>query len=95
MYRDAVDNLDIEDEDDDEYEMITSFDFDVLGEHISCFLHTLQLMVKDGLQNIGSVSSTIAKASKMVSYVRKSSLASDLLDGGPKFQVKNDTRWNR
>ena len=94
MYRDAVDNLDIEDEDDDEYEMITSFDFDVVGEHISCFLHTLQLVVKEGLQNIGAVSSTIAKASKMVSYVRKSSLASDLLDGGPKLQAKNDTRWN-
>lgn len=68
--------------------------FDYLPKHISCFIHTLQLVVNDGLKQIGAVSSIINKVSKMVSYVRHSCQATSLFEGGHKLQAKNNTRWN-
>ena len=41
-----------------------------LPPHISCFLHSLQLVVKDGLNNMGTGSTAIAKGAKLVSHVR-------------------------
>ena len=43
---------------------------------------------------MGTGSTAIAKGAKLVSHVRHSCLASDLLEDGYKLQAKNDTRWN-
>ena len=59
-----------------------------------CFAHTLQLVVKDGLKKMGQLKKVIAKASGVVSYVRRSSLASDLLENEGKLQSATATRWN-
>ena len=50
--------------------------------------------MKDGLEEIGSMAGTITKASKLVSFVRQSSLASDSLQGESRLQANNCTRWN-
>ena len=84
-----------DDEDEDVYMPVDSQDvLDYLPKHISCFIHTLQLVVHDGIKQIGAVSSIINKVSKMVSYVRYSCQATTLFEGGHKLQAKNDTRWN-
>lgn len=63
--------------------------------HEKCFAHTLQLVVKDGLQNADKqVTKFIAKASKIASHVRKSTKATMILEGERKIQNLNSTRWN-
>ena len=63
---------------------------DYLPKHVPCFAHTLQLVVKDG----GSISNTINTASKLVSYIRHSTLVTELFENDIKLQAKNETRWN-
>lgn len=67
---------------------------ELLPKHIRCFLHNLQNTVKDGLEETGPASSVIGKASCLVSHIRLSALASDLLEGECRPQAKNTTRWN-
>ncbi|XP_046578557.1 E3 SUMO-protein ligase ZBED1-like [Haliotis rubra] len=50
-----------------------------LPEHQSCFAHTLQLTVHDGFGEGGQINKIIAKASNIVSHVRRSILASEIL----------------
>ena len=84
-----------EDEDQDFYIPVDSLEkFYHIPQHISCFIHTLQLVVQDGLKDIGSVSPIISKELKMVSFVRHSCKASSLFENHNKLQTKNDTRWN-
>ena len=91
----TTEDSDSDDDQDDEIECTTDpADMDYLPPHIPCFLHSLQLVVKDGLNNMGTGSTAIAKGAKLVSHVRHSCLASDLLEDGYKLQAKNDTRWN-
>ena len=91
----TTEDSDSDDDQDDEIECTTDLaDMDYLPPHIPCFLHSLQLVVKDGLNNMGTGSAAIAKGAKLVSHVRHSCLASDLLEDGYKLQAKNDTRWN-
>ena len=72
-----------EDEDQDFYIPVDSREkFYHIPQHISCFIHTLQLVVKDGLKDIGSVSPIISKASKMVSFVRHSNSRQRMILGG-------------
>ena len=59
-----------------------------------CFVHTLQLIVKDGLEQAGSLKQVIAKVSKLVSHCRKSTISPELLEGHTKLQLANATRWN-
>ena len=50
--------------------------------------------MKDGLRDISSgISTIIGKASKLVSFVRHSCLAIDILEGQPRLQARNETRW--
>ena len=63
-------------------------------EHHSCFAHTLNLVVKDGLAKAGQLGSVIKKCSKLVSFVRKSTIATDVLKGQKRLQTDNETRWN-
>ena len=82
-------NDDDDDEDDGDDMVVTDAcdDLDHLLKHIPCFLHTLQLVVKDGLREMGAASTVITKASEPVSHGRHSCLASDLLEGELKLQV--------
>ena len=63
-------------------------------QHHHCFAHTLQLVVKDGLAKAGSIGTIIKKCSNLVSFVRKSTTAADVLRGENKLQANNTTRWN-
>ena len=60
----------------------------------SCFAHTLQLVVKDGLNNADIFSKVISKVSTIVSHVRKSTNATDTLIGENRLQSSVPTRWN-
>lgn len=41
-------------------------------ERISCFAHTLQLVVRDGLKEAQSINSALAKATKLSTFLHKS-----------------------
>jgi len=49
-------------------------------EHDPCFAHTLQLVVKDGLTQAGSITKVLSKAAHIVSFIRRSTLATDILE---------------
>lgn len=83
---------DSDDEDDDNEESIE--DLLVLMEHHSCFAHILQLVVKDGMEKAGAIDCLIKKCFKFMSFVRKSTIATDILQGKIKLQSNNVTRWN-
>ena len=54
---------------------------DSFPSRISCFSHTLQLVVNDGLKELsGPLRTVINKVSKLVSHVRKSHQATELLE---------------
>ena len=63
-------------------------------QHHPCFAHTLQLVVKDGLAKAGSIGTIIKKCFNLVSFVRKSTTAADVLREENKLQANNTTRWN-
>ena len=63
--------------------------------HSRCYAHTLQLVLKDGLNDASQhLKNVIAKASNIVNHVRKSIHASELLDGEKRLQTATTTRWN-
>jgi hypothetical protein len=69
--------------------------FEYIPERNPCFAHTLQLAVKDGWDKAGtSLARLMGKAAKLVSYVRKSTHATDFLEGEKRLQQANNTRWN-
>ena len=70
------------------------FTENLLLEHHSCFAHCIQLVVKDGLAKAGQIGSIIKKCSKLVSFVRKSTIAADVLKDDKRLQADNVTRWN-
>lgn len=63
-------------------------------ENYSCFAHILQLVVKDGMAKAGPIDTVIKKCSKFVSFLRKSTIATDILEGTIRLQADNVTRWN-
>lgn len=58
-------------------------------EHHACFAHTLQLVIKDGLKKAGQINAVIKRCSKLVSFIRRSTVAAE----GTK-QADNVTGWN-
>ena len=66
----------------------------VMIEHHACFAHTLQLVVKDGLTKVGQAGIVIIKCSNLVSFVRRSTVAADVLQHDKRLQACNSTRWN-
>lgn len=94
---DADTNQDSESEEEDDTFNIPDNNekfLELLPEHVRCFVHNLQNTVKDGLEEAGPVSGVIGKASRLVSHIRHSALASDVLEGECRPQAKNATRWN-
>ena len=99
-------DTDDDDQDDDDDEQTTDSDNDddnnpdvrldeiEIPQRLSCFAHTLQLSIKDGLKSCGKISSILAKASRIVNHVRKSTIAKWKHCMERLFLLKNDTRWN-
>jgi len=91
-----------DDDDDHDEELTTGIEDHVqldeieIPQRLSCFAHTLQLSIKDGLKSSRQVSSTVAKASRVVNHVRKSTIATEKMEHlyGKTLPAKNDTRWN-
>lgn len=87
-----IDDVDKEIEDDQSDDLHLS---DCLPKHSRCFAHTLQLVVKDGLKDCSPhLKTVITKASNIVSFVRKSIIASEILEDYKRLQAANATRWN-
>ena len=84
------------DEEDDLSELDEEEDpFDHIPKHSRCYAHTLQLVVKDGLRDCTShIKTVIGKASSLVSFVRRSIHASEILEDEGRLQACNATRWN-
>jgi len=78
--------------DTDEYESV----FASLPARMSCFAHSLQLVVRDSLAAISVIRCTLAKCSKLANLVQQSALFRSVfeaeLGAGKAIPVTNDTR---
>ena len=81
-----------EDSLDDSDSSLSPYNF--ILDHEFCFAHTLQLVVKDGLKEIGSLKRVLERGAKIVGYVHKSQKATEIPKVERRLQPKNDTRWN-
>ena len=92
----VVDECDPEsDSDDDDSEVdIDNNVFMYLPSHDSCYAHTVQLVVKDGLKEADTIKAVIAKASSIVGCEGRSTISTEMLEECRKLQASNTTRWN-
>ena len=74
----------IDDESDDEADVSTStFDeglFDYVNDHVSCFAHTWQLVIKDGTKQVASMNKVLRNTSAIVTHALKSIHVSEFLE---------------
>lgn len=67
-------------------------------EHIACFAHSLQLVVRDGLTCVNSARSLLAKCCKMANLLHQSALFRSSFEAamgpGKIIPSSNETRWN-
>ena len=62
---------------------------------LSCFAHSLQLVIRDGLKSVPYLSKTLAKCKELSKKSHKSTKVADLLDDLDKrLSRSNITRWN-
>lgn len=97
----SLPGYEIEDEKDDEHGFDDMHDTEELdveeiipGEHMPCLAHTVQLVVKDELKKAGHLNKAMQKASRLVSFARRSTIAADVLDGEKRLPSGCPTRWN-
>lgn len=68
------------------------------GERLSCFAHSLQLVVNDGMKEVRSISLAIAKTTRFTTLLHSSSLFKDkfevMFGAGKTVPAANTTRWN-
>ena len=91
------DEKDDEDIEEDEFQpvQVPEISYKTLKtEHHTCFAHTVQLIVVDGLKQAEHINRVLGKISKLVSHVRHSTIACDLLEKEVCLQAANATRWN-
>ena len=89
----SSDSCDEDDDDDDSIHPINLKNcMTYIPEHEPCFIHSLQKVVKAGFKETGTVNKVLAKAAKIVSYVRRSIRANDILEGEKRLQAKVVTR---
>lgn len=96
--------LEKEEQSDDENDESDEFDDDIeddladdicFPKHTRCYAQTLQLVVRVGLKECGkSKKKVISKAAKIAVRVRKSVMATDILEGEKRIHSANPTRWN-
>ena len=65
---------------------------DYVSEHDTCFAHTLQLVLKDGFKEIGTVNNILAKVATIVVHACRSQHATEILEGESRLQLKNATQ---
>lgn len=67
-------------------------------QRLSCFAHSLQLVIGDGLKEAKFISLAIAKASKFTSLLHSSTTFKNCFEAtfgsGKSIPVANVTRWN-
>ncbi len=49
---------------------------------------------QNGMKKVGQINNVLKQCSKLVAFVRKSTIATDLLEGENRLQIDNATRWN-
>lgn len=68
------------------------------GECLSCFAHSLQLVINDGMKEVRAISRTIAKTSRFTTPLHSSSQFRDkfeaMFDTNKTIPAANTTRWN-
>jgi hypothetical protein len=74
----------------------SDFSFDTEIQHIPCFAHSLQLVVRDGLGCLQSVRPLLAKCCKLANLIHQSALFRGLYEQtlGKIIPSSNETRWN-
>jgi len=82
------------DEEDESEAVDLNHNLPLLTEHDPCFAHSLQLVVKDGFKDAASLNKVLSKAANIVSHVRRSIHATEILEGEKRLQAKVATRWN-
>ncbi|CAF3020581.1 unnamed protein product [Rotaria socialis] len=77
-----------------DYDDVDDFE-DSTATRLSCFAHSLQLCVRDGLKNASYTSRVLGKCQSLAKSSHKSSKIADLLEEIDKHINKmNITRWN-
>ncbi|KAK9961953.1 hypothetical protein ABG768_007347 [Culter alburnus] len=68
------------------------------GERLSCFAHSLHLVVNDGMKEVRAISRTIAKTSRFTTLLHSSSQFKEkfeaMFDSNKTIPAANTTRWN-
>ena len=90
---DSDDDEMVDDCDSDTSELLYH-EIDETCQHVRCFAHTLQLVIKDGFKQVGTIGKVLGKASAIVSHVRKSIHAAEVLESERALQTATVTRWN-
>ncbi len=67
---------------------------DLSSQHVPCFAHVLQLVIKDGFKQAPGIIKVLNRVSAIVSHVRKSTLSSEILESEKRLAAANATRWN-
>lgn len=91
-------NSESEDEEDDGCDLqVVNVDEEIMyfpPERLPCFAHSLQLVLRDALDDAGSIKNLLSKVQKLVAFCHKSTNATEILEGIQKLQPANVTRWN-
>lgn len=93
---------DSEDDSEDEEDMVgEQLDTDFLlgsRQRLSCFAHSLQLVIGDGMKEVKVMSRAISKMAKLASLLHSSTVFKDRFEAvfgsGKSIPVSNVTRWN-
>jgi len=81
------------------YEDVDDLDCEALniGERIPCFAHSLQLVIRDGLQKVAVSCTAVAKCAKLANLTHQSvkfrASFEDTFGKGRCVPASNDTRW--
>ena len=97
LLENEVESDELEEEQEGNYQLEGNIGTDIyseLNQHIPCFAHVLQLVIKDGFKQASSINKVLNKVSTIVKHVRKSVNASEVLESEKRLQAANVTRWN-